>query len=227
MVLVLDPTLAPVPDSGDSGPDVDVLAGKRVSYEGDAVLKELDEFLAGIDIAVVGLANGGSCTSWTIHDALRAATSTATPSAPGSRPRRTRDELVFAREGGSIAQSACQPQKSSHHSSRKFTGFHAFGQGERSCDVRTEYPYKRRTITCRPHQPCRPRHGGLPSDTGQEDASSAAAPLARRGAGTEGSDAKHLIPPALWWSIAQSTTLEGSGPQDRRLSTRDMRTPCK
>ena len=37
------------------------------------MLKELDEFLAGIDIAVVGLANCGSCTSWTIHDALRAA----------------------------------------------------------------------------------------------------------------------------------------------------------
>jgi len=111
MVLVLDPTLAPLADSGGSGPDAGTLAGKRVGFrvdilwrswdwvsdewarlaerdgadvrfwrargrtgdEGDAMLKELDEFLAGVDIAVVGLANCGSCTSWTIHDALRAA----------------------------------------------------------------------------------------------------------------------------------------------------------
>jgi hypothetical protein len=111
MVLVLDPTLPPAADSGDSGHDVDTLAGKRLGFrvdilwrswdwvsdewarlarrdgadtrfwralgrtgdEGDATLKELDEFLAGVDIAVVGLANCGSCTSWTIHDALRAA----------------------------------------------------------------------------------------------------------------------------------------------------------
>jgi len=111
MVLVLDPTLAAAADSGDSGPDVDTLAGKRLGFrvdilwrswdwvsdewaqlarangaevrfwrargrtgdEGDAMLKELDAFIAGLDIAVVGLANCGSCTSWTIHDALRAA----------------------------------------------------------------------------------------------------------------------------------------------------------
>ena len=110
MVLVLDPTLAPLADSGDSGPTlarsrkrvgfrVDILwrswdwvsdewarlaerdgaevrfwrARGRTGDEGDAMLKELDEFLAGVDIAVVGLANCGSCTSWTIHDALRAA----------------------------------------------------------------------------------------------------------------------------------------------------------
>lgn len=113
MVLVLDPTLSPGADSGDSGPDVDTLAGKKLGFrvdilwrswdwvteewarlarrdgaqvrvwrargrtgdEGDAMLKELDEFVADVDIAVVGLANCGSCTSWTIHDALRAASS--------------------------------------------------------------------------------------------------------------------------------------------------------
>jgi hypothetical protein len=48
-------------------------AGGRTGEQGDATLKELDEFLAGLDVAVVGLANCGSCTSWTIHDALRAA----------------------------------------------------------------------------------------------------------------------------------------------------------
>jgi hypothetical protein len=89
MVLVLDPTLAPLADSGDSGPDAGTLAGKRVGFrvdilwrswdwvsdewarlaerdgaevrfwrargrtgdEGDAMLKELDEFLTGVDIA--------------------------------------------------------------------------------------------------------------------------------------------------------------------------------
>ena len=35
--------------------------------------KSLEEFLNSIDIAVVGLANCGSCTGWTIHDALAAA----------------------------------------------------------------------------------------------------------------------------------------------------------
>jgi hypothetical protein len=118
MGFVLDPTLAPVADSGDPGPDVDTLKGKRVGFrrdilwrswdwvsdewgrlaeadgaevrfwrakgrtgdEGDAMLKELDEFVAGVDVAVVGLANCGSCTSWTIHDALRAA-STGIPTA--------------------------------------------------------------------------------------------------------------------------------------------------
>jgi len=34
---------------------------------------QLEEFLACIDIAVVGLANCGSCTGWTVHDALAAA----------------------------------------------------------------------------------------------------------------------------------------------------------
>jgi hypothetical protein len=45
----------------------------RTAEEGETVLKELDEFVRGLDAAVVGLANCGSCTSWTIHDALRAA----------------------------------------------------------------------------------------------------------------------------------------------------------
>ena len=35
--------------------------------------RELDEFLDAIDIAVVGLGNCGSCTGWTIRDALAAA----------------------------------------------------------------------------------------------------------------------------------------------------------
>lgn len=45
----------------------------RTGAEGDRLAKELDEFLDSIDIAVVGLGNCGSCTGWTIRDALAAA----------------------------------------------------------------------------------------------------------------------------------------------------------
>ena len=45
----------------------------RTGAEGERMAKELDEFLASIDIAVVGLGNCGSCTGWTIRDALAAA----------------------------------------------------------------------------------------------------------------------------------------------------------
>ena len=48
-------------------------AAGRVNDEGDEVLKELEEFVgSGLDGCIVGLANCGSCTSWTIHDALAA-----------------------------------------------------------------------------------------------------------------------------------------------------------
>lgn len=48
-------------------------AGGRTGEVGEGVLRELDEFTSQIDAAIVGLANCGSCTSWTIHDALWAA----------------------------------------------------------------------------------------------------------------------------------------------------------
>jgi hypothetical protein len=48
-------------------------AAGRVGDEGERVNKELAEFLGSVDATIVGLANCGSCTSWTIHDALRAA----------------------------------------------------------------------------------------------------------------------------------------------------------
>ena len=44
----------------------------RTGAEGERVANSLEEFLDAIDIAVVGLANCGSCTGWTIHDALAA-----------------------------------------------------------------------------------------------------------------------------------------------------------
>ncbi len=45
----------------------------RTGAEGERVAKSLEEFLDAIDVAVVGLGNCGSCTGWTIHDALAAA----------------------------------------------------------------------------------------------------------------------------------------------------------
>ncbi|HVV30743.1 MAG TPA: hypothetical protein VHC41_07665, partial [Mycobacteriales bacterium] len=56
-------------------------AAGRTGDEGDRMLVELDAFLVGKDAAVVGLANCGSCTSWTIHDALRAASTGITAAA--------------------------------------------------------------------------------------------------------------------------------------------------
>ncbi len=45
----------------------------RTGAEGERVAAQLDQFLDSIDIAVVGLANCGSCTGWTVRDALCAA----------------------------------------------------------------------------------------------------------------------------------------------------------
>ena len=46
----------------------------RSGEEGDRALAQMKEFWNAVDVAVVGLANCGSCTGWTIHDALAAAT---------------------------------------------------------------------------------------------------------------------------------------------------------
>ena len=45
----------------------------RTGAPGEAAAASLDKFLDSIDVAVVGLGNCGSCTGWTIHDALAAA----------------------------------------------------------------------------------------------------------------------------------------------------------
>jgi hypothetical protein len=45
----------------------------RSGEEGERMEEGLKAFLGSIDVAVVGLANCGSCTGWTVHDALRAA----------------------------------------------------------------------------------------------------------------------------------------------------------
>ncbi len=46
----------------------------RTGAEGERIAASLDEFLDSIDIALVGLANCGSCTGWTIRDSISAAT---------------------------------------------------------------------------------------------------------------------------------------------------------
>ncbi len=48
-------------------------SGGRSGEEGERHEREYKEFLTKIDVAVVGLANCGSCTGWTIRDAITAA----------------------------------------------------------------------------------------------------------------------------------------------------------
>lgn len=45
----------------------------RTGEEGKRIAKALEEFIDTIDVAVVGLGNCGSCTGWTIRDALETA----------------------------------------------------------------------------------------------------------------------------------------------------------
>ena len=45
----------------------------RSGAAGEQQAKDLEEWLATIDVAIVGLANCGSCTGWTIRDSLSAA----------------------------------------------------------------------------------------------------------------------------------------------------------
>jgi hypothetical protein len=48
-------------------------SGGRSGEEGMRMERSYNEFLATIDVAVVGLANCGSCTGWTVRDAITAA----------------------------------------------------------------------------------------------------------------------------------------------------------
>jgi hypothetical protein len=45
----------------------------RTGAEGERIAASLDMFLDQIDIALVGLANCGSCTGWTVRDSISAA----------------------------------------------------------------------------------------------------------------------------------------------------------
>ncbi|WHO40676.1 hypothetical protein PMI04_008835 [Sphingobium sp. AP49] len=58
----------------DAGADVVFWrSGGRSGDEGERHAADYAAFLASIDIAVVGLANCGSCTGWTVRDAITAA----------------------------------------------------------------------------------------------------------------------------------------------------------
>ena len=48
-------------------------SGGRSGDEGERHAREYAEFLKSIDVAIVGLANCGSCTGWTVRDAITAA----------------------------------------------------------------------------------------------------------------------------------------------------------
>lgn len=48
-------------------------SGGRSGDEGERHQREFEEFIKSIDVAVVGLANCGSCTGWTVRDAITAA----------------------------------------------------------------------------------------------------------------------------------------------------------
>jgi len=45
----------------------------RSGEEGERMDRELKAFIASVDIMIVGLANCGSCTGWTVRDSLEAA----------------------------------------------------------------------------------------------------------------------------------------------------------
>jgi hypothetical protein len=58
----------------DAGAEVSFWrSGGRSGDEGERHAREYAEFLKSIDVAVVGLANCGSCTGWTVRDAITAA----------------------------------------------------------------------------------------------------------------------------------------------------------
>ncbi len=74
----------------------------RTGDEGIQMLDELDDFSKRIDAAIVGLGNCGSCTSWTIHDALRIADRDV-PTVAATTAHFTELGHTLARRGGRSA----------------------------------------------------------------------------------------------------------------------------
>ena len=73
----------------------------RSGEEGDRMNEELKAFLSTIDIAVVGLANCGSCTGWTIRDAITAANAGLPTTAIATKNFETFAHTIAARGGRS------------------------------------------------------------------------------------------------------------------------------
>lgn len=54
----------------DGAEPVVIQTGERVGEEGVRTRAEIDEWAKSVDFAVSGLGTCGSCTSWTVHDAV-------------------------------------------------------------------------------------------------------------------------------------------------------------
>lgn len=73
----------------------------RSGEEGERCEREYADFLASIDIAIVGLANCGSCTGWTVRDAITAANTGLPTVAIATENFRTFAHEIAARGGRS------------------------------------------------------------------------------------------------------------------------------
>ncbi len=71
----------------------------RSGEEGERQARDLNEWLKTIDIAIVGLANCGSCTGWTIRDAITAA-NTGIPTVAVATENFREFAHLLARRGG-------------------------------------------------------------------------------------------------------------------------------
>jgi hypothetical protein len=74
-------------------------AGNRAGKEAQRVDRELQAFLDEVDVVVSGLANCGSCTMWTVHDALAGADRGKPSLAVGTEQFRGLAEALAARGG--------------------------------------------------------------------------------------------------------------------------------
>lgn len=73
----------------------------RSGEEGERMDRELKQWLATIDVALVGLANCGSCTGWTIRDAIAAANAGLPTTAIATKNFETFAHTLAARGGRS------------------------------------------------------------------------------------------------------------------------------
>jgi hypothetical protein len=76
-------------------------SGGRSGDEGERMDHDLKEWLKTIDIAVVGLANCGSCTGWTVRDAITAANTGLPTTAIATKNFETFAHEIAARGGRS------------------------------------------------------------------------------------------------------------------------------
>ena len=73
----------------------------RTGEEGERCEREYKAFLESIDVAIVGLANCGSCTGWTVRDAITAANHGLPTTAIATKNFETFAHAIAARGGRS------------------------------------------------------------------------------------------------------------------------------